>query len=185
MAAFIIGAIIAFFAIGICWWLAETFLLKPYQSVAFSACRRRLKAELTSLSPAMAHVWKFPQPGSIAIAGGRLMVKNWDSGYTRLNVDPSDILDVKVERTTTLHTTTRHSGRVTYGTGKSLFGAYTTGGNSRSKTTAVDEATLEVHLRNDREDSVYAMAIPFGTDRRAADVFCTAVVALRTRDVLQ
>lgn len=67
--AFIIGAIVAFLAFGICGLVAENFFFKPYRSIAFAVFRRRLNAELSALSPAMAHVWKAPLPGSIAILG--------------------------------------------------------------------------------------------------------------------
>lgn len=173
IANLIIGLVLAAGVI----WIYNRLVLRPAAALRYGARARAIAASVPALgvTPTMLHSWRAPTPGAIALDRERnlLFVQSEGTGHERVVLQSAHIVGVKVERETELHTQTRHSGRVS---ALSSFGlGYTFGGKSKSKTTTIERAFLEVHYQFAANQSPGWVAVPFGEQRRDADAMATAI----------
>lgn len=175
----IVMSIIAGFAIRV----VNALVIGPMQTFRYKGAATKLAAQVRSL-PVPTNLWRSwwtGAPGALAITrDGHVVIVDRSTDYFHLWLGAGQIVNVSVEREATQITDTRHSGRITLGGVSSggLFGGYTTGGRSRSTTTTVETAFLEIRYQLERNGSVYTSVIPFDADRRGADELCAAIMRI-------
>ncbi|RMX01255.1 hypothetical protein EBQ26_00240 [Allofranklinella schreckenbergeri] len=166
------------------------FLL-PWARLLASACTKHMKSELSALGlrPDRELFWKEGEtlwPNMLAVDTQRraLYLNMFLRDYERLVLCPNEILDVKVERESEIHTTTTHSGGTFsmfssgIGGDSYFFGhhyGYQSASKSRSKSVEVERAFLEIHYQRACDSAPRWVAIPFGGDRREADSMAIAI----------
>ena len=160
--------------------LLGALVLRPWQALRYRACTKRMVAELPTLGvqPAMLHQWSAPNPGVLALdTPHQMLYVNARSGhYQRLQLRPQDIMGVKVERESEVHTTTTHGGSLAVFSRMGI--GYNFGSRSKSTSTVVERAFLEIHYQLLGAPAPAWLAVPFGEDRRAADSFAVAIQRL-------
>jgi hypothetical protein len=153
--------------------ISSRFFLRPTISFRYRAAAQTLMRQVQSLpEPTNLSIsWWQDTPGAAAITrAGHLVITNDDTDYHQLWLRRDQIVHATVEREATVYTDTRNSGRLTLGgVSNGLFGGYTFGGKSRSVSTTVETAFLEIRYQLDRNGSVRTCVVPFGEDRRRAD----------------
>jgi len=156
-------------------------VLGPMAAVRYGACLKRIAADLPGLgiSPSIQWTWKSPGPGLIAIDTQRRLVfiESEGTGYHRLILEPAQVIGAKVERTTELHTQTKHSGSFSVFSRSGL--GYNFGGKSKSKTSVVERAFLELHCVRSQGAAPMSLVVPFGPDRRSADSMAVAIMHMK------
>lgn len=147
--------------------------LRPTIRFRYRAAAQTLMRQVDSLpEPANLSIsWWQDTPGAAAITrGGHVVITDYDTDYHQLWLSRDQIVHATVEREATVYTDTREGGRLTLGgVSGGLFGGYTFGGKSRSVSTTVETAFLEIRYQLDRNGPVRTCVIPFGEDRRCAD----------------
>jgi hypothetical protein len=179
----ILFGLIMFVVAGFVIKLAHALVINPMRSVRYKRAASVLSAQMQSLSEATAlwRSWWTGAPGALAITrNGHLVIVDRSTDYTHLWLATGQIVNVSVEREATQITNTKHGGSFTFGgvSNSGFLGAYTTGGRSRSVTTTVETAFLEIRYQLERNGSVYTSVIPFGSDRRGADELCAAITRI-------
>ena len=153
--------------------VATRLFLRPMIRFRYRAAAQTLMRQIDALpEPVNLSIsWWQDTPGAAAITrGGHVVVTDYDTDYHQLWLNREQIVHATVEREATVHTHTRESGRLTLGgVSGSMFGGYTFGDRSRSVSTTVETAFLEIRYQLDRNESVRTCVIPFGEDRRRAD----------------
>lgn len=178
----VIDGILFFLIAGLVIRLVNRFVLRPMRNKRYAEAAAMLASQMKSL-PQPASMWRswFEfAPGALALTrSGKLVIADRSTDYTHLWLSPEQIVNVSVEREATQFTNTKHSGTYTFGgVSQGMFGAFTTGGRSKSVTTTVETAFLEIRYQLERNGSVYTSVVPFDTDRRGADDVCIAIKRL-------
>lgn len=172
-------AVMAFVFLGVNRLLGALVLL-PWQALRYRACTKRMVGELPALGvqPAMLHQWSAPNPGVLALDTRQqlLYVNARSGGYQRLQLRPQDIIGVKVERESEVHTKTTHGGSLSVFSSMGL--GYTFGSRSKSTSTVIERAFLEVHYQLPGQAAPAWLAVPFGENRRDADSVAAAIQRL-------
>lgn len=148
----------------------KKFVFRPIRAIRYGRCARRLIARAESLlRPVILEAWKHPSPGIIALdpRQRRLFVLCRRTGFCGLLLAPEQIVDVKVERTQTVETVTRHGARMIF-TPFNSFGLLG-GGQSRSTATVYDWASLEISFVRSEAVGVERVSVDFGGRRQMAD----------------
>lgn len=143
----------------------------------YSACAKRMAAEAqqNGLRPVAAHQWTWPQPGVLALdrQNNALFACVWGNGYERLLLSPREVIGVKVERESEIHTDTKHGGSF------ALFSSggwgYQFGSRSKSKSVTIERAFLEIHYQREGAAAPGWVAVPYGEERREADSMAVAI----------
>jgi len=177
-----INGLIMFLIAGLIIRLVNRFVLRPMRTNRYTEAAATLASQMKSL-PQPASLWRswFTfAPGTLALTrSGKLVIADRSTDYTHLWLSPEQIVNVSVEREATQFTNTKHSGTYTFGgVSQGVFGAFTTGGRSKSVTTTIETAFLEIRYQLERNGSVYTSVVPFGTDRRGADEVAIAIKRL-------
>lgn len=176
IANLIIAAILSAIVI----WIYNRLVLRPAAAIRYGARAKAIVASLPALgvTPSLLHTWRSPTPGGVAVdnVGRQLFVQSDGTAHERLVLQPQHIVGVKVERETELHTQTKHGGRISAFSSVGL--GYTFGGRSKSKTTTVERAFLEIHYQFAADQPPGWVAIPFGEKRRDADAMAAAIQRL-------
>lgn len=156
-------------------------ILGPFRAVRYRTRVKAIAADIPNvgLTPTMIQTWAFPYPGVIAIDRARALVfiQSEGTGHQRFVLGPDNIVGVKVEREGELHTQSQHSGYTASGDHVGTFR-----GSSKSKTTTVEKAFLEIHYQFDSYAAPGWFVVPFGTDRRAADSMAAVIQGLQARN---
>jgi hypothetical protein len=163
--------------------IVNAVVIGPMQTVRYKRAAATLAGQVQSLSipTSLWRSWWIGAPGALAITrDGHVVIVDRSTDYSQLWLGQGQIVNVSVEREATQITNTKHGGRFTFGGASSggLFGGYTTGGRSRSTTTTVETAFLEIRYQLERNGSVYTSVVPFAADRRAADELCAAITRI-------
>lgn len=179
----ILSGLIMFVVAGFVIKLAHALVVDPMRNVRYKRAASVLAAQVQSLAEATTQwrSWWTGAPGALAITrNGHLVIVDRSTDYTHLWLATGQIVNVSVAREATQITNTKHSGSFTFGgvSNSGFLGGYTTGGRSRSTTTTIETAFLEIRYQLERNGSVYTSVIPFGTDRRGADELCAAITRI-------
>ncbi|MDO5691822.1 MAG: hypothetical protein Q4G70_04975 [Pseudomonadota bacterium] len=158
------------------------FVMAPYRSVQYRGSMKKMAQSLPGygLQPALVHQWHTPNPGVIALdtQNGVLFINARSSDYQRLFLKSEDIIGVKVERESEVHTTTTHGGSLAVFS-RMGFG-YNFGSRSKSKSVVHERAFLEIHFQQPGAAAPSWVAIPFGEARRDADSMAAAIQRLKS-----
>ncbi|WP_380785369.1 hypothetical protein [Sphingomonas sp. R86521] len=163
--------------------IVNAVVIGPMQTVRYKRAATTLAGQVQAL-PTPTSLWRSwwtGAPGALAITrDGHVVIVDRSTDYSQLWLGQGQIVNVSVEREATQITNTKHGGRFTFGGASSggLFGGYTTGGRSKSTTTTVETAFLEIRYQLERNGSVYTSVIPFSADRRGADELCAAITRI-------
>ncbi|MDO5625777.1 MAG: hypothetical protein Q4G71_13940 [Pseudomonadota bacterium] len=160
--------------------LVGALLLRPYRALQYRASMKRMTEALPSLgiAPAVLHQWQAPNPGVLALdtQRGVLYVNARSANYQRLFLTAHEIIGVKVERESEIHTQTTHGGSMAVFSSAG-FG-YNFGSRSKSTSVTVERAFLEIHYQLPGAPAPEWVAIPFGENRREADSMAVAIQRL-------
>ncbi|MDO4794867.1 MAG: hypothetical protein Q4A28_02875 [Brachymonas sp.] len=177
----LINALLLFFFLVLLWLgikkLIDVLIMAPYKAIRYSACAKRMAAALPGygLQQTLTHQWHLPAPGVLALDSRQstLFLQTADTDYHRLFLHPGQIVEVKVERESEVHTQTRHSGSI--GVFSRAGIGYNFGSKSSSKSVVIERAFLEVHYQQSNQLSPNWIAIPYGENRRDADAMAMAI----------
>lgn len=175
-------AIITFVIAGLIIRIVASVVLRPMRHVRYKAAAKTLAAQMQAVAEPVVQWfswWTFA-PGALAITRpGHLVIVDRSTDYTHLRLARDQIVNVSVEREATQITNTKHGGSFTFGgVSGGVLGAFTTGGRSKSTTTTVETAFVEVRYQLERNGAVYTSVVPFGGDRRGAEQLCAQIARL-------
>jgi hypothetical protein len=178
----LLTGIITFIIAGLVIRIVDAIILRPMRHVRYKAAAKTLAGQMQSIAEPVAQWfswWTFA-PGALAITKpGHLVIVDRSTDYTHLWLSRDQIVNVGVERQATQITNTRHSGTFTFGgVSGGLLGAFSTGGRSKSTTTTVETAFVEIRYQLERNGPVYTSVIPFGSDRRGAEQLSAQITRL-------
>lgn len=174
------NAIVSLLIFGLLFVIYARFVVGGVARVLYSKNRKAMVAALPALGvqPQLLQSWSLPTPGVLALdtQHRQVYIQSAGTGQQRIVLRPEQILGVKVERETEMHTTTKHGGSVGVFSGN--FG-YNFGSTSKSKTTVIENAFLELHFQLNEHDAPDWVAVPYGANRRDADAMAAAIQRLQ------
>ena len=178
----LINAILGFIIAGFVIRIVNKLVLQPMQNVRYKTAAKTLASQIQALPEPVVQWfswWTFA-PGALAITRpGHIVIADRSTDYTHLWLSPAQIVNVSVEREATQITNTKHSGKFTFGgVSGGVLGAFTTGGRSKSTTTTVETAFLEIRYQLERNGAVFTSVIPFAGDRRGAEQLSAQITRL-------
>lgn len=176
LALLLVGVVLCLVFVGVTK-LLELLVFKPWKAVRYSACAKRMAAEAqqNGLRPVAAHQWTWPQPGVLALdrQNNALFACVWGNGYERLLLSPREVIGMKVERESEIHTDTKHGG--SFAIFSSGGWGYQFGSRSKSKSVTIERAFLEIHYQREGAAAPGWVAVPYGEERREADSMAVAI----------
>lgn len=181
----IVSIVIMYFVGKVVASLVNSIILRPMHTVRYKGAAKTLAGQLQSVPErvTICQSWWMGAPGAIAVtANGHVVISDRSTNYEELWLEPSQIVNVGIEREATQITNIRHSGSFTLGgVSGGLFGGYNFGGRSHATTTTVENAYLEIRYQFERNGAVYTTVLPFGRERRAAEELCGTLTRLERR----
>ncbi len=181
----LVNAVFVYFGAKVAVWLVNKIVLQPMRITRYKGAARTLADQLKAVPErvTLCQNWWLGAPGAIAVtANGHVIISDRSTNYEELWLEPSQIMNVGIEREATQITNIRHSGSFTLGgVSGGLFGGYTFGGRSRATTTTIENAYLEIRYQFERNGAVYTTVLPFGGDRRSAEELCAMLTRLEHR----
>ncbi|KAE9528447.1 hypothetical protein [Testudinibacter aquarius] len=139
-----------------------------YANLQYTRCLKLMNEQLreSGISTTLSQQSKVP-PSLFAIdtANKLLFINNQQTDYEPLVFDKAKLISAKVERESTVHTTTKHKGNV------AVFGSsfgYNFGSKSTSTSHITETAFLELQYLTEQKTS-FTLVIPYGGNRRGAE----------------
>ena len=181
----IVNIVIMYFVGKLIVWVVDRAVLQPMRAVRYKSAAKTLAAQLKAVPErvTICQNWWMGAPGAIAVtANGHVVISDRSTNYEELWLEPSQIVNVGIEREATQITNIRHSGSFTLGgVSGGLFGGYNFGGRSHATTTTIENAYLEIRYQFEPNGAVYTTVLPFGRERRAAEELCGTLTRLERR----
>ena len=178
----IFNGVIGFIIAGIVIRIVNAVVLQPMRNLRYKAAAKTLGGQMQALAEPVVQwfSWWTYAPGALAITrAGQVVIVDRSTDYTHLWLARDRIVNVTVEREATQITNTKHGGRFTFGgVSGGVLGAFTTGGRSKSTTTTIETAFVEIRYQLERNGPVYTSVIPFAGDRRGAEQLCAQITRL-------
>lgn len=171
--------------------LAQAVIVGPVQGVTDARIRKQLAAGLAQYRDRIvseAH-WPSNGPGMVAVLqGGEMLLLDVAGGYDFSPIPASQVVGARVERKTTMRSTSRQSGgtAIAVPLGGGMAGAMTSGKRSTTTTLVEEQAHLDVRIERKPGGPITCHTIWFGDSISEAETMAAAInrLAAQVRQVI-